>query len=309
MIEIISALWPVFALVLIGYLGQRLAFPAASFWPEAERLTYYLLFPVLLVSKISTADLDGVAIGSLSLAVCLLVVVGALLTIWSRSLVQMSDEAFTSLFQGGVRFNTYVGLAASVALFPSEVVPIAAVMITVMIPLINLLCILVFFWQLQRGGGVVGLLKNLLTNPLIVACLLGFVLNFTGVGLPHALLSVADLLSKMALPLGLLAVGAGIKLQSVRETGRVVAQASLIKLVLFPMVAVVVSVGVGLRPLEAQMLILFSSLPTAPSAYILARQMGGDAVLMATIITAQTLLAMISIPAVLWLYAHLSQLF
>ena len=103
----------------------------------------------------------------------------------------------------------------------------------------------------------------------------------------------------MALPLGLLSVGAALDLTALRSSGRVLYISSAIKLLLFPLIAWGVAYGLELSALASQVLIIFAAMPTATSAYILARQLGGDAPLMAAIITAQTLFAMLTIPLVL----------
>nr|CAA6800090.1 MAG: Unknown protein [uncultured Thiotrichaceae bacterium] len=110
---------------------------------------------------------------------------------------------------------------------------------------------------------------------------------------------VIDNLSLMALPIGLLAVGAGLQLQALRDAGATFAWSSAVKLVILPLLSWFLAGALGLDHSAQQMLTLFAALPTAASAYILARQLGGNAELMAGIITGQTLLAMLSLPLVI----------
>jgi len=145
-------------------------------------------------------------------------------------------------------------------------------------------------------------LRNLIRNPLILACLLGMLLNYSGLGMPAPLRPVAELLGQMALPLGLLAVGAGLSLRALRAVGPALLAASAIKLLLFPLLALGIARLLALDPLSGSLLVLFATMPTASSAYILARQLGGDAPMMAAIITGQTLLSVLTIPLMLgWL--------
>ena len=110
-----------------------------------------------------------------------------------------------------------------------------------------------------------------------------------------------EIISRAALPLGLLAVGVALNLGALRTAGKPLVISSGLKLLIMPLVAVGISLLLKLEAHEQAMLVLFASVPTATSAYILARQLGGDAPLMAAIVTAQTLVAMLTLPLVIYL--------
>ncbi len=298
---ILTALWPVFALLVIGYLARRYDFPGAAFWPPAEKATYFVLFPSLLVSRLSQADLASVQSSLLVTAVLSMLLILSLLVLLIRPLLGVGNPQFTSVYQGSLRFNTYVALAVSAALLPEQGVVLAAVMTAVMIPTLNLLCVLVFAWFGESRPTAKGVLKTLARNPLILACLLGIALNLSGIGLPAPARPVLGLLGGMALPLGLLAVGAALNLRVLRHSGPAVVAASLFKLLVCPLIAFVLARLFGLSSAAALVLLIFASVPTATAAYILARQLGGDAELMANIITTQTLISLLSMPVVLML--------
>jgi predicted permease len=206
---------------------------------------------------------------------------------------------FTSLYQGSVRFNVYVGLAASATLYGSLGLAVGAVVMAIMIPLLNLCCVLVFSVFTHKTGNISSSFLAITKNPLIISSLLGLLLNQTGVGFPVVLEPVADLLSRMALPLGLLSVGAGLSFRVLVKSGKEIGWASFIKLGLMPIVAFALCAVLALDVESAEIIWLYAALPTATSSYILARQLGGDAPMMAAIITGQTLISMISIPVVL----------
>jgi hypothetical protein len=302
MSNMLIMLWPVFALLMLGVLARRFDFPGEAFWPLAEKATYFVLFPVLLVARLSQADISGVSIAGIAAAILLLLLGGTLLCYLLRPLLRLDGAGFTSLYQGGVRFNTYVALAAVSALYGASGLAVSAVIIAFMIPLLNVFCVLVFSFHAGGSPGLRPVVNNLLRNPLILASLLGMLLNFSGIGMPLAIRPVAELLGQMALPLGLLAVGAGLSLRALRAAGPALLGASVIKLLLFPLLALGLGALLSLDEQSRALLVLFSTMPTASSAYILARQLGGDAPMMAAIITGQTLLSAITIPLMLgWL--------
>lgn len=299
---ILDALVPVFMVIMAGTLLHVFRFPGGDFWPLAERFTYFFLFPVMLVSKMANAEIDQVAVDKLALAIILLLVGMTVLLVLLKPLLTRRGPVFTSVYQGGLRFNTYVVLAAAEALYGEAGLTVAAVAMAIMIPLINVFCVFIFTLYVgQSESGLAGSLKAIAKNPLIVGCVLGMTLNITGVGLPGWSAKGFQIVSHAALPLGLLAVGFALNLSAVKEASWPLISSSLIKLFVMPVAATLIGFLVGLSELEIAVLLLFAAMPTATSSYILARQLGGHAPLMATITTAQTLLAMVTLPIVLQL--------
>ncbi|MDX1595136.1 MAG: AEC family transporter [Gammaproteobacteria bacterium] len=300
---ILAALVPVFVLILLGHLMRRGGFPGDAFWAPAERLTYFVLFPALLVSNLAEAPLATVPIGPLALVLAASVLLVTTLLLALRRWLAEDGPAFTSVVQGGIRFNTYVGLAASEALFGAQGLTLAAVVIAVLVPLVNVLCVTVLS---RHGSGAVpgwgAVLRGLASNPLILACLAGIALNLGGFGLPFGSGDVLGILARAALPLGLLAVGAGLDAQAVRGRHGMVAVVVAVKLLGMPLVMAGAARLAQLPPAETAVAVLFAALPTAPSAYILARQMGGDARLVAGMLTLQTVAAVVTLPLIIaWL--------
>ena len=115
--SILGSLIPVFLIILLGYGLQRTSFPGDSFWPGAERLIYFLLFPALLFSSTANATWELHSIASMVWAVLAAMFIITFLLLIFRTKLSQNVKAFTSLFQGSIRFTTYIGLAAAFALF------------------------------------------------------------------------------------------------------------------------------------------------------------------------------------------------
>jgi len=296
----LNALVPVFAVIVIGHVLRRAGFPGEDFWPQAERMTYVLLFPALLVNSLARADFGDAS----TLPMALGLMAGLALTgaglLALRGRMGLDGPAFSSVFQGGVRMNTYVGLALAAALYGPQGLTLAAVAMVALIPLINLMCVPVVA---RLGGGAnghgMGLVRELAKNPLILACVAGFALNLSGLRLPGSVYEALAVLARAALPMGLLAVGAGLRPGALGGALRPTLWASGAKLVVLPLVTALLCLLFGARGTALDVAVIFAALPTATSAYILARQLGGDADLMAAIITAQTLLAALTLPVVI----------
>jgi len=300
MSDIANALGPLFLLILLGAALGWARFPGGDFWPRLERFIYYLLFPAMLVATLATADVSQVPV--LRLGVTLLGTMTLMgLGLWlARHRLRLSPAAFTSAFQGVVRFNTYVGVAGATALHGTAGTTVAAVAVALMVPTANILCVLAFIASGTLGSAS---LRHsalaLLRNPLILACLLGIALNLGGIGLPGWSFEAIGLLGNAALPLGLVAVGVALRPQALWHSGKAFWLSSALKLIVTPLIVVALAWIVGLHGADRDIALLFAALPTATSAYILARQLGGDAELMAAVITGQTLLAMATLPLLL----------
>lgn len=300
MLAIQNALGPLFALILFGFVLGRINYPGGDFWPRAERMVYYLFFPALLVHTLATADVGGVPVARLAV-VCLGTILAVAICLWLlRRYLARDDAAFTSAFQGALRFNTYVAIAGAGALHGEAGMASAAVVIALLVPTVNLLSVACFI-----GVGALGRtsmarsLFELLRNPLILACIVGIALNGLNIGLPGWSDSLLSLLGRPALPIGLIAVGVALRPRHVWRGGRTLWLTSGVKLVVVPALAMALAWAIGLDTVSRDVVLLFTGVSTATSAYILARQLGGDGELMAAAITLQTALAMLTLP--LWL--------
>ncbi|WP_375740858.1 AEC family transporter [Pseudomonas boanensis] len=293
MTTLLYALWPLFALIVGGFLLRRWDFPGEAFWPAAERLNYFILFPALLFSSLATAPLDNPALPRLALAVFLGLGIGWSALLLTRRLLGWPAARFGAVTQGILRFNTYLGLAAIGSLYGKEGLAIAALMLALMVPTVNLMSV----WALtaERGVSLHGLLLPVAKNPLILACLAGALVNLAGFGLPGGTDRLLNLLAVASLPLGLLCVGAALRPQELAGEVPALAWNCALRLLAMPALAFAVTQVLGLPAMESNILVLFFALPTAPTAYVLTRQLGGDSHLMAGIITLQTLLAAASL--------------
>lgn len=298
MLSVILSVLPVFILIVIGHAMRRWNFPGDAFWPLADRVVYFVFFPALLVHNLARANLGELDPTGLFGTLYFALLLNALLAFAVKPWLKIDGPSFTSLFQGSVRFNTFVGFGAAAALAGNPGITLYAVVISLAIPTMNVLAVLVLVRYGAHGGGT-SLRDQLLLlakNPLILACLAGILINLSGLRLPPGIDPVFKMLGDVAAPLGLLTVGAALQLDAARQGGKTVVTATLLKLVVYPTTVLIVSRLWGLEHMETQILTLWAMLPTASASYILARQMGGNAPLMAAIVTSSTLGAFITMP-------------
>ena len=294
---ILSALTPIFAIILLGFLISRTPLSTQAVWSELERLTYYIFFPALLVLRLSASSFDWQDIGDISKVIGLALSVITVLILSLRKLVSSDFASLSSVYQGSIRFNTYIGLACIDVLYGDRGLTTAALCLAIYIPLVNILCV-----ASLTGGGEGGtkrisrVINSVATNPLVLACVAGIVISYTGFTIPSLAESVIEILSQPALPIGLLAVGAGIRFVTLKEQSWQLLVAVINKLAVFPALVLAACVLFETPNSVAVILLLLTALPAPPSAYILAKQLGGNESIMANIITLQTLAAFFVIP-------------
>lgn len=300
MIDILTALIPIFSLIMIGYFFKRIKFPSHDFWPQADKLTYYILMPSLLIYKLSTASISSTNTTYYILTALITIFIVLLILFIFNKLLKFQVDSFTSIVQGGIRFNTYVFLALADAILGDNGIVLAAILLTFVIPFINILCISTFALYISQNKlTFMYFFKSIVTNPLIIACFIGGSINFLSIDIPIVLENTIDILGQAALPLGLLSIGFGLVLKEMKSSKKDIIVSSFAKHLLTPVIMFFIANAFSLDKEMIAVLLIFSVLPTAPSSFILARQLGGNISLMSSIITIQTLISSLFIIVVL----------
>ncbi|HRC37399.1 MAG: AEC family transporter [Rubrivivax sp.] len=294
-------LLPDFALIVLGWLICRHTPLNRPVWDGAERLVYYVLFPALLFNAILRYPLAPGSALPLAAGGLAVVLVGVAAAYALQAWPGVDTRLHASGAQTAFRFNSYVALAMAERLEGTPGVAWMALIMSVCIPLCNVAAV----WPLARHGGQ-GYLRELARNPLILATVSGLLCNLLGVRLP----ALADVtLARMgaaALPLGLMAVGAGLQFGALREGPRLAAALMSIRHALMPAAALALILATTLPRGQQAVLMAFAAMPTASSAYVLAARMGGNGPYTAGLVTLSTLIGMVALPAWLVLWRALS---
>ncbi len=302
MLGVLLSLLPVFGLIALGAAVGRTPLISAEGWQGIERLNYWLLFPALLFGSIVDVDLADGQAGRLALAVLLagLALAGSVLLF--RPLLRLTGPAYSSVFQGAVRWNSYVGLGVAASLMGEAGLGLAAVVVAVLVPLNNLLSVYVLSrFAGERPASLRTTLKSVALNPLILATISGGLLLLAGLKPPGPVLATLGLLGQATIALGLLCVGAAMDLSRLRGAGLTVLGTSGVRLLIAPAAAFGGATAVGLSGAPMTVAVICMGAPLATSSYILARQLGGDATLAANLVTATTLLSLATLPLVIGL--------
>ena len=272
---LLSGFLPVFSLIALGW-GLKVArFLPEDGWRPVERLTYFVFYPAFLIPGIWDADFTGGGAGVVALATLAGAMLMALITFLAKPLIKVSDAAYTSVFQG-------------------------------VIPSINNVCVLVLAkWGVGQGGGWRMVGRSLWVNPIIWSCVIGTILNLTGLRPPDILMTPFNMLGEAAIVLGLMVAGAGLSFRDAAGRPVVVGLVTATKLLVLPLIMAWFAILLGADRTALGIVLLAGSAPGAAASYVLARQMGGDAPLMAAVVAFTTLGALFTMPLMLFLFGFL----
>ncbi|MEE2654309.1 MAG: AEC family transporter [Pseudomonadota bacterium] len=304
MFSIAITILPIFLLIVIGYLFKKHGFPGDGFWGPAEKLTYYILLPALIVRSITETDISTMPVGPMALVILSLGTIMIILALIIKPFLRVDGPAYTSVLQGTARINAYICFAIGDALYGTKSVALCAYFLAVMMPFINMT--LTPLISAYAGTGRPNWSRvpiQVLQNPIIIGCAIGWTINTLTIQLPNWVLRLLSILEQGTLPIALLCIGAGLVLTLDRSRIVALGAAVILKLCFMPILAIALCMYFGVFGLPMAIIVLYGGAPASPASYILARQMGGDAPLMAAILSAQTIIAALTLPPLL---AHIA---
>lgn len=298
MAEVFGALLPTFILIALGYTVRATRIASAEQFGMVNRFGYFVLYPAFLFTLISGANFHGADAGPFLIGLLSGFLILAALALGLRAAFKGGDDAaYTSVFQGSVRWNGFALLAAATSLYGPRGQELIGLAFGPLVLTINVICVIVLTrWGAARATSMRAVADQILANPLILACAAGLAANFAGL---HDLGAISDalrLLGGAAMPIALLCVGAGLDFAALRGAGAQVATAAGMRLVVAPTLIFTTCTLLGVSPLATAVAVGIASTPTAAAAYTFAREMGGDARLMAAIITATTIFSFLTMP-------------
>ncbi|MCW8908412.1 MAG: AEC family transporter [Sedimenticola sp.] len=305
MIAVFNALIPVIAIILLGMLLRRSRLFTDESWLGFENLCYFVLFPALLIKTLATARIESAELLLFSAMVLFAIFGMSLLLLLFQPLMRrwlkIGGPAFSSLFQGATRWHGFIALSIVGLLYGDAGVAYMAIIMAVIIPPLNVINVSILAHFTEGQSSLRDVLRKLLRNPFIIACVIGALLNLTGIGLPPQIFSLFDILGGGALGLGLLTVGAGLRFSLVLDHRLLVSFGAAIRLLGMPLLMFAGAWLFGIDGVPRTVAVIAAAVPTASTSYILARQMGGDAPLMANLITVQVVASAITLPLMIWL--------
>ncbi|MBT6273074.1 MAG: AEC family transporter [Chromatiales bacterium] len=295
MLDVILLISPVFMLIALGVWARQSGFVTDGFWQPAEKIGYWFLLPSLIIDSLATNRLDGAAAGPFSLAIIITVVGLSAVLFAIRRWLPLPPPSFASVHQGTIRLNGLLAIAVCVALLGTETLPLLAIMVAVWVPFSNGLSVYAYvLFGSERPPSAFRIVLQVIKSPIIFSVFIGLALNWLGAGPFIDRFILFELLGRAALPLGLLAVGAALNMNDLRHLGLPVVGTTIVKLIVMPLMMIGLCEWLDLPPIVAAVAIISACMPSSPSGYMVARNLNGDHVLMAGIITFQTAASLVT---------------
>ena len=302
---VLNNLFPVFALILFGVLLKRWRLTDDVFLKTADKLTYYIFFPLLLFWKIGGASTALFSNSGLYKAVlCTVFAVYVLSTIFII-LFKVPDYQAGTFSQSCYRFNSYIGVAIVLNALGEEGIKPFAILIGMIIPVINVLCVSTLTWFSKKhtvpAKRLAQTAKALISNPLILACIGGILYANLVDGFPPFIDNALKLSSAVTLPLAMLSIGGALTLSTVRGHFKMSLVSSVFKLLVLPVTGYLFLMLFGVSGLVLKVGLIYFALPTSPALYILSSQLNSDTDLASASIALSTILSFFSLSVVLML--------
>ncbi len=294
--SLIILVLPIFLIVFLGKILQLTLVTNSEIWDGINKIAYWVLFPAFLFTQISAVDLGSPHLATYSAALIAGYFAAIAFVFAVGKAVGTSLPALTSILQGASRHNTFLGLAVASAVFSASGAAIGTIATATLVPLSNVLAVVMLAAILNRQAGKMGVLREIVRNPIIIAIVTGFAFNAAGLDKSFILYQFTSTLGRASLPILLLVIGANLHFGGLHQHVASSLIAVMAKMVVFPLATFLASRAFGLPADMTVIAVIFAACPTSPASYTLARQMGGDGPLMATIISVQTALAVIVIP-------------
>jgi len=302
---IFNSLFPVFVLLGIGTILRKFQLTGELFLKTADKLVYYIFFPALLFWKIGgAASVDEIDLSYCiaALATCFIIFILSLICI---RLFGISDFGAGTFSQSCYRFNTYIGMAVIINAFGVEGIRYFGILISITIPFINVMAISTLIWfsgmRIKPRQRILMMSKALISNPLILSCIAGILYSRSVGSFPTAVVNTFQLMTSVTLPLALLSIGGALTFKSIRQFLNVSVIASVAKLLLMPLIGYFLLRAFGVTGVPFKVSMIFFTLPTATSIYILSSQLNSDTDMASATILLSTILSFFSLTIALLL--------
>ena len=298
----INAVVPIFILVILGYLLKRFRFITEEFCDVAERVVFKIALPIMLFLEVAKSSME--VIGDMRLIwFCLITVTSAFLLMTLFAAFCIRDSSKRGAFvQGMCRSNfAILGVPLAENMFGSTGTQMIAIVMPFVILMFNSYSVIILSLfssdaehKLSKKS-VLGILKNIVTNPLIIGVVLGLPFMLFDWELPVIANKSLTYLNNLCTPLALMSLGANFKPANMKGRVGYAVAAALGKTVLLPGIMVTLAAVLGFRGAPLGVVLILFGAPTAVSSYIMAKKMKNDGELAAQILLLTTLLCIVTI--------------
>lgn len=292
----INVTMPIFLVMVIGYILKQIGMLNDNFVTVANKFNFKVTLPFMLFKDIAGVDIKAV-FDIKYVLFCAIVSTICFWVVWGTAKLLVRDKTIRGAFvQSSFRGSAAVmGLAFIQNIYGSSAM--GPLMIVSAVPLYNIFSVIVLTFEANDSTGIDKKAKirqagmNICKNPIILSILAGLIVGLLGIQFPTLVNKTVSNVAKMATPLALITIGAGFEGRKALAKIAPTMAASMIKLVLQPLVFLPVAAWMGFSGEKMIAILIMLASPTTPSCYIMAKSMNNDEVLTASVIVTTTLMA------------------
>ena len=292
----INVTMPIFLVMVIGYILKQIGMLNDNFVTVANKFNFKVTLPFMLFKDIAGVDIKAV-FDIKYVLFCAIVSTICFWVVWGTAKLLVRDKTIRGAFvQSSFRGSAAVmGLAFIQNIYGSSAM--GPLMIVSAVPLYNIFSVIVLTFEANDSTGIDKKAKirqagiNICKNPIILSILAGLIVGLLGIQFPTLVNKTVSNVAQMATPLALITIGAGFEGRKALAKIAPTMAASMIKLVLQPLVFLPVAAWMGFSGEKMIAILIMLASPTTPSCYIMAKSMNNDGVLTASVIVTTTLLA------------------
>ena len=294
---------PIFLIILVGGFLKRIGLLNDGFSSVADKYVFKVALPVQLFRDIATMDI----LADFSwkfVAFCMIATTFMFSVCWILGRLFLKDKSMVGAFaQAAARGSAAIlGIAFVENIYGSS--GMTPMMIVSAVPLFNIYSVIILTVSSAEGkldGTVLRkTLRGVVTNPIILGIAAGMIWSLAGLPWPAMISKSVGYIAATATPIALLVLGATFKGKEALQKIRPTFAAAFLKLVGIPALVFPVAVRMGFRGSELVAIMIMLASPTTVTCYIMAKNMGGDETLSASVVMTATLLS--SITLTLWVF-------
>ena len=302
----LNSVLPIFLMLALGYFLKQIKLIDETMITKVNKLVFKVFLPILLFKNVYTSQLKSVFNLKLILFAPIVVILLYLLSIPIICKLRKDNRRRGAMIQAIFRSNFVIlGIPIISTIYNNEPSAVPALLTAIVVPLFNFLAVITL--EVFRGEKprISKILRSIITNPLILATLLGFAVNFSGLRLPEVICSTVSSIAAVASPLSIVLLGAFFKFDNIKHDMKDVLICTFGRLVAFPLIGSVLAVALGFRGVEFASLLIAFSAPPAISSFTMAQQMDSDYTIAGETVIVASALSCFTIFVWIFLYSSL----
>jgi len=308
LLEVISITIPIFAVIAIGFLIKRKGVIKDEHVPLLNKLTYNFGLSALVfinITKYKLGEIFNLGIIKVIYSTFFITLVVVFLSFY---FLKINNKTKGAVIVSSYRSNmAFVGMPVLLYAYSSLAAAKASVVIAFLMPL-NIISAVLFFkfmdlreQQNSRKINFWRVILGIISDPVIIAVVIGLIISYFNFKIPDPVNKIFEILSGIAVPIALISIGASFKFSHIKNNVKYLSFISMIKLVIMPLIALILSIYVfRVEKLDRDIICILFGMPLAVATFIQSEKYSSDSDFISSALITTTIASAFTISA--WLF-------